>query len=58
MTKPKIKFKADSVQIRNSKVGDEVTVTFNTGIYEWDSVKDILKLNGDVIYVQVSNEGE
>ncbi len=51
----KIKFKADSVQVRNSKIGDEVTVSFTTGMYEWNEIKDILHLNGDVIEVTAQN---
>ena len=51
-----IKFIADSVQVRNSKIGDEVSVTFTAGIYEWDSIKDVIKYNGDVMYISVSNK--
>jgi hypothetical protein len=53
-----IKFRADSVQVRNSKVGDEVTVTFTTGIYEWDNLKDIIKLNGEAMVVEVKEEND
>ena len=53
-----IVFQADSVQIRNSKIGDEVTVTFNTGIYAWDQLKDLPKLNGAKLIITVEAEND
>lgn len=54
-----ITFIADHVKITSpSPINDEVTITFKSGQYVWDMIKDLPNLNGESIVVNVSKESE
>ncbi|MBM4402224.1 MAG: hypothetical protein FJ044_03205 [Candidatus Cloacimonetes bacterium] len=52
----KIQFNADKVKISGPKIDNSYTVTFEVGEYEYDKIKDLPKLNGEIIFVEVKNE--
>jgi len=51
-----INFVADRVKISGPRVDGNFTITFDVGEYQYDNIKDIPKLNDDVLYVTVSND--
>jgi len=48
-------FTADKVKIAGAKIDGSYTITFEVGEYEYDKIKDIPKLNGGNIKVEVKN---
>lgn len=54
-TNKSILFIADRVSLRGPRVGDgSYTITFETGEFAWDMIKDLPNLNGESIVVNVS----
>jgi len=52
-----IKFEADRVKINGPRIDGSFTVTFEVGEYQYDRVKEIPKLNGTMIFVEVKDNG-
>ena len=50
-----IEFVADRVKINGPRVDGNYSITFETGEYVWDQIKDLPNLNGESILVTVSN---
>lgn len=52
--KEPITFIADKVKMNGPKVDGTFTISFDTGEYAWDLIKDLPNLNGESIVVSVS----
>ncbi len=48
-------FTADRIKIAGPKIDGSYSITFEVGEYEYDKIKDIPKLNGKAIVVEVRN---
>lgn len=53
-----IQFISDRVKISGPLINGDVNVTFSTGEYAWDQIKDLPNLNGAAIYVTVKTKPE
>lgn len=53
-----ITFIADKVRLNGPKVDGSYSVTFETGEYVWDQIKDLPNLNGDAMMVSISKYDE
>lgn len=53
MDKP-ITFIADKVKLNGPKLDGTFTISFDTGDYAWNLIKDLPNLNGESIVVSVS----
>lgn len=51
-----INFVADRVKISGPRVDGNFTITFDVGEYQYDNIKDIPKMNDNILYIAVSND--
>ncbi len=49
-------FLADKVKISGPRIDGSYTITFEVGEYEYDNIKDMVKLNGKIIKVSVEEK--
>lgn len=53
-----ITFIADKVKINGPRIDGSYSITFETGEYTWDQIKDLPNLNGDAMMVSISKYDE
>ena len=55
---PAITFIADKVKLNGPKVDNSFSITFETGEYVWDMVKELPNMNGKTLKITVEEYTE
>lgn len=54
----KVIFQADSVKVNGPLINGSISITFQTGEYAWDQIKELPNFNNKNIKVTVGEDGK